>query len=180
MKQYKLKKPSLRSGFSLTELLVAMAILAVLTSLGIYTINVMNKNNRNTKRTEVLNKVKIGLEQYYVQNGKYPTKNEISFDGTEIKICLDGKKCSKTYDITASANHLAPSTKTTREETAFCFNNDGRGNYGLAVLTEGRDTWTQIGTASADCTNANLFVSGNTPQGTPQGDSQDDIPFGPI
>jgi prepilin-type N-terminal cleavage/methylation domain-containing protein len=66
------KIKGLREGFNLIELLVVMAIIAVLVGILIYTINAARLQQRNTQRRGIINTTKAALEAYYAKYKDYP------------------------------------------------------------------------------------------------------------
>lgn len=64
-----------RSGFSLIELMVAVTILAVATSIGVVSYTNANRKARNGKRQADLEQVRAALELYRTDYGKYPSRD---------------------------------------------------------------------------------------------------------
>lgn len=59
-------------GFTLVELLVVITILAILMTIGIAVYSGVQKNARDLRRKSDLRSIKIALDLYYQNNGKYP------------------------------------------------------------------------------------------------------------
>ena len=59
-------------GFTLVELLVVITILAILSVIGIAAYSGVQKNARDTKRKTDFRSIKLALELYKQNNGKYP------------------------------------------------------------------------------------------------------------
>ena len=72
-------------GFTLIEILVVVAILAILVSIGAASYLRAQRNARDLTRTKDLNQVKTALEQYFEINLVYPT-------GIDGKINCSGEK----------------------------------------------------------------------------------------
>ncbi len=60
-------------GFTLVELLAAMAIIAVLLGLAVFGINLAQRSSRDTQRRSAANDISLAVQSYYEQNGAYPT-----------------------------------------------------------------------------------------------------------
>ena len=60
------------SGFSLIELLVAIAVVAILTTLGVVNFVGIRERGRDTQRKASLNEIKTALEFYKIDIGFYP------------------------------------------------------------------------------------------------------------
>ena len=66
-------------AFTLVELLVVMAIIGVLASLGVASFRTAQMRGRDAQRKSDLKQVSHSLELYYADYGKYPTVDEIDF-----------------------------------------------------------------------------------------------------
>jgi len=63
--------PSVR-GFTLIELMVVIAIIAILATVGLTIYTQAEKSARDGKRIADIQEIQKGLEQYYAVNGDYP------------------------------------------------------------------------------------------------------------
>lgn len=61
-----------KSGFTLIELIIVMAILAVLASIGVSAFTTTQKKSRDSGRKANLKAIATALEYYYNDKGKYP------------------------------------------------------------------------------------------------------------
>jgi prepilin-type N-terminal cleavage/methylation domain-containing protein len=78
-------------GFTLVELLIVIAIIAILMSIGFASYGRVQKNSRDTQRRSDLRSVAGALEQYYSDNNAYP--NELDYAGLKNALTTG----SKTY-----------------------------------------------------------------------------------
>lgn len=69
------KGSSMKKAFTLMELLIAIAIIAILTAIGIVSYTSINKNARNTKRRSDVEQIRSALELYRSDFGYYPSAN---------------------------------------------------------------------------------------------------------
>ena len=71
----KMKKVLKSSGFTLLELIIVIGVLAVLALLTLMIVNPLEQFRKanDTRRKDDLSQVQRGLEQYYQDNGAYPT-----------------------------------------------------------------------------------------------------------
>ncbi|MBD3363057.1 prepilin-type N-terminal cleavage/methylation domain-containing protein, partial [Candidatus Dojkabacteria bacterium] len=155
----------LRRAFSLVELLIVMGVIAVLLSITAYGLSVLNRNSRNSQRVEAINQLKIEVEKYYLDNGRYPDTSDFQESGDEIQLC-DGNDCTS---IESKGGMLNPGSTTDKHTTAFCYNK-GTSSYSLGVQIEGSGDWRNVGTDSAGCNDSDLILASTPPQPTlPQG-----------
>jgi type II secretion system protein G len=77
--------PTPLHGFTLLEILVVVAILAVLVSIGAASYQRAQRNARDQQRIRDLNQVKTALEQYFEINQAYPTSTTGQIDCSGIK-----------------------------------------------------------------------------------------------
>lgn len=61
-----------RRGFSLIELLIAITIIAIISTVGFSTFSQSQMRARDAKRKEDLKAITIALELFYQKNGRYP------------------------------------------------------------------------------------------------------------
>ncbi len=66
----------MKKGFTLIELLVSIAIVAIITSIGVANLITAQKQARDAARREIIGNVQSAFEQYYGELGVYPTGNE--------------------------------------------------------------------------------------------------------
>lgn len=64
---------AMSKGFTLVELLVAIAIIALLTSVGLVSFSRAQQNSRDARRKADLQSLKAALEMYYDSNNAYPS-----------------------------------------------------------------------------------------------------------
>ncbi|MCL5073272.1 MAG: prepilin-type N-terminal cleavage/methylation domain-containing protein [Actinobacteria bacterium] len=60
-------------GFTLIELLITLTIIAVLSAIGLVAFSYVLKQGRDSKRQSDLRAIQSALEQYYSDQGSYPT-----------------------------------------------------------------------------------------------------------
>lgn len=73
-----------KSGFTLIELMVTIAIIAVLAAVGLVVYSTAQKSGRISKRVQDLNAIRTALELFKATNGSYPS---VTTAGTPL--CLD-------------------------------------------------------------------------------------------
>lgn len=77
------KKTNLKKGFSLIELMIVVAVMAILSTVGFFAYNNFQKTARDSKRKADLKTVGTALQAYYSDNGNYPVPNSATADGHE-------------------------------------------------------------------------------------------------
>lgn len=63
----------MKKGFTLIELMIVIAIIGILTSIGIVSFSQARGKANDAKRRADLKTLQTALEQYYSDNGSYPT-----------------------------------------------------------------------------------------------------------
>ena len=69
----------MKRGFTLIEILIAIAIIGILTAIGIVSYTSVNKRAHDAKRFGDVEQVRAALEMYRSDNGYYPAVNPNSF-----------------------------------------------------------------------------------------------------
>lgn len=84
-------------GFTLIELMVVVAIIALLSALSMAALNVTRKGARDAQRLSSLRELQTGLELYYTARGEYPAGDgagtggwDTPGDGTFMTALVDG------------------------------------------------------------------------------------------
>lgn len=77
-------------GFTLIELIIAIAVIGVVFSVAVTSYTATQKNSRNNRRRADLELIRQALEAYKSENGAYP--QEFSCDSS-IGIALNGAQC---------------------------------------------------------------------------------------
>jgi len=76
----KKSQPAGRQGFTLIEILIAIAIIAILTAIGIVSYGSVNRRARDAKRFGDIEQIRSALEMYRSDKGYYPAVNTSGFD----------------------------------------------------------------------------------------------------
>lgn len=69
----------MKKGFTLIEILIAIAIIAVLTAIGVVSYTSVNKNSRDAKRRGDIEQIRSALELYRADKGFYPSTGDGSY-----------------------------------------------------------------------------------------------------
>lgn len=85
-----------KKGFTLLELLVAMAIIAVLLALAVFGILQVQRNSRETQRIKALEDVNIGIQSFYNRFGQNPPS--VDFQPEKVLIC-ESSLCSQKEEV---------------------------------------------------------------------------------
>ncbi len=113
-----------KKGFSLVELLVAMAIIAVLISIAAFGISIVQRNARNTQRRKELDNLRLTITE--VEMNSQSVLSGISGSNT---ITVSTSKGSSTYNVSSAFSTVtvaAPCSLTTEEASStaiyLCYN----------------------------------------------------------
>ncbi len=151
-------------GFTLTELLVVLSIISILSSVGIGQFSDTQKVARDSERISDMYNIKLALETFYLDNGTYPgTAHGISNEGEKIgdnignfeaimhqylsPMPKDPINDENTYYYSYSPSHCSGLTETGKENAiAVSFNKaESNKNY-----TRGTDCGLEQNIAFAD------------------------------
>ena len=125
-----------KKAFTLLELLVAMAIIAILIALAIFGVLQVQKNSRDTQRRKAMEDVNIGIQAFYSKYGQYP--DSITFvDNTAT---LSGGGNSSEVELNNSAKAAASGANTNTNVTKYGYVNDSAG-YKLGFCDEDGDVY---------------------------------------
>src|SRR3989338_7758435 len=84
---YNLQPTTSRKGFTLIELMVAITIIAIISTIGLVTYSKAQMLGRDAKRKQDLRSISIALQLYYQANKRYPETgpangyNQVSTNG---------------------------------------------------------------------------------------------------
>ncbi|MFA7663111.1 MAG: prepilin-type N-terminal cleavage/methylation domain-containing protein, partial [Patescibacteria group bacterium] len=75
------KKQKNKSGFTLVEILIVIAIIGILATIAVIAMLSARVKANDTKRVYDVSQIKKALDLYYFEVGKYPNESEIEVDG---------------------------------------------------------------------------------------------------
>lgn len=142
-------------GFTLLELIVAMAIIAILIGLSVVGINTVQRSTRDTERLSAFNTINLEIEQYKGTYGSYPTILSVTADD-QIEVFPD-----RPITLKGAAQMVlvgsAPSP-TTASSTDYCY--DGTASsYVLGVSLENKSSG-EFRKSSASLANCSFVEAG--------------------
>lgn len=122
---------AMKRGFTLLELLIVIAIIGILISIGVVSYSAAQKKSRDSRRTADVKAIQNAWEQYYADNdGSYPSSCAISSTYLPAGLPTD-PKTGGSYSVSCTA-------------TTYCFcgameagtgNADSACGYGAASKT---------------------------------------------
>ncbi len=122
----------MKKGFTLIELMVVIAIIAILSAIALPSIDKIRARSRDSKRVAELSQIRLALEHYFNVNNKYPVNinsdsvNSPSFLTTGIMSSVPTDPSSGTYyyasycpggGSSASGYHLGAKLEQPNEQT---------------------------------------------------------------
>ncbi len=123
-----------RAGFTLLELLIVIAIIGILISVGVVSYSQAQKKSRNSRRRSDIKALQNAWEQYYADhNSTYPNVNGGCPDASAMSTYLPAgfptdPKDGSSY-IVSCGTQLAPSYIFCAALEGETGNADGTGNY---------------------------------------------------
>ncbi len=135
-------------GFTLLELIIAMAIVAVLIGLSVIGIQTVQRSQRDTERRAYLNTINLEITAYYGDTSTYPAT--VTITGTpRITVNISA---NRTVTLKGAAVSLAASaTASTSQGSKYCYGVSGN-DYVIGVHLEGSNAFTYYGNlATSSC-----------------------------
>lgn len=134
-------------GFTLVELMVAMAIIAVLMGLAVFGIGTAQRILRDNQRRDALKNMAAIITAHYADKGDYPSAATIQNSGVEVSF---GTGYVVPLTGPAKAKPATGNSQTTTDSSVYCYAKDISG-YRLGVQLEDGVTWFELGTSSTKC-----------------------------
>jgi prepilin-type N-terminal cleavage/methylation domain-containing protein len=128
-----------RRAFTLVELMVAMAIIAVLLGMTVFGISAAQRVLRDNQRRKAVEDVALVLNEYLATFSEYP--DDITFTSNTVTVAT-----GYTVSLTGIAQ---AATTTDASQTAYCYELSTDG-YKLGVVLESGEFYNQ-GTATELC-----------------------------
>ena len=132
----------MKKGFSFIELMIAIAIVALLTAIGMTAFNSAKKRARDTRRKSDLETVRSALEMYRADNDEYPDcgASWVRVDGDPE--CLTTTLVDTGYldslprDPKSSGTNNGPCYKVNPRAYRYTYFGNGGSSYFVATLME--------------------------------------------
>lgn len=154
-----------KKAFSLVEMLVTMAIIAVILGLALFGIAAAQRNSRNTARRAALNDINIGMQDFYTKYSAYPSSMIFAAGGLHLCntascttastdfIPLNGPAAPSQVSGTSFSGAVTMTTATSTTKSRYCINPAASDGYQLGVCLEGTGTGNAYyaGSASTNC-----------------------------
>lgn len=130
-------------GFTLLELLIALAIVGALAAAAIYTLNVARAKSRDAKRVSDISVIRSGLSQYWLQMAVYPVGDGIDLGraGQNADALTSEGFVGAGGGGNVILGHLPVGTKSGE----YYFYKGGAGGYSLRFKTERATAYGQAG-----------------------------------
>lgn len=137
-------------GFTLVELLVAMAIIAVLIGLATFGVTLALRASRDSQREATLDSMRTAIADYLATNNEYPATTAVDYANGNItvgstSIPVDGHLVAVTLATGSDSNG-----------TVYCYAKTTDG-YALAAELENGSYYELGSTDSADCADATVL-----------------------
>jgi len=126
----------MKKGFTLLELLIVIAIIALLSILGGISVSAQRKKANDVRRRADIHQLQVALEGYYADHQKYP--DQLIFNGQPLT-SVDGQTMSLGGDVIIKYDELV--VKSSDDVVTFLARYGGVGqNVILTVLRDGQVT----------------------------------------
>jgi len=118
-----------KKAFTLIELTVGMAVIAVLITLGIVGIGIVQTNARDVERGNAIASLSNILNDYRKQNLSFPKQVDVRFSSDQVSIVG-----FKNFPLKGFLKYSSDST--TNSQTRFYYKDVSNSDYQLCVLLE--------------------------------------------
>ncbi|PCI89742.1 hypothetical protein COB18_02965 [Candidatus Kaiserbacteria bacterium] len=124
----------MKRGFTIIELLVVMAIIAMLASVILVAFSTIQTKSRDTRRIEDVRELQKALSMYYIDNNRFPAAvTPIDVDGTDAlstALVASGAISAVSGDpVKPDYNYTYQSTNIGIYTITFCLETDSIPNY---------------------------------------------------
>jgi prepilin-type N-terminal cleavage/methylation domain-containing protein len=144
--------PVYKKGFTLLELIVAMAIVAILIGLSILGISTVQRNGRDAERRSALEAISLEVASSYAADASYPSAITITGSAPN-QVANIG---TKTIPLKGAAQSLSSGSTSTASGSRYCYTRINNGSsYQLGVNLES-GVWFQLGNDTGSCGIANV------------------------
>jgi len=113
-------------GFTLVEVIVVLAIIAVISGLSIVGISTLQRSSRDANRLKTLENIKAEISRIQSQTGRVPSENDFTWGTERITIATSaGTKVVDAKGIATpkngSANICSPTAESDTSGTVYCY-----------------------------------------------------------
>ena len=114
-------------GFSLTEIVVVLAVITVLGVLSVTGIVLLQRSSRDAQRLKTLQELKSEIIRIQTQTGRVPKESEMVWEVDEIRLEVSGTnvRTVKTEGLSGSKNGSSSVCSSTEESdasgTVYCY-----------------------------------------------------------
>lgn len=142
-------------GFTLVELLAAMAIIAILIGLAGFGISIALRNSRDSERRQVVDNLQLTISDYYTRESEYPT--DAAYNDSDDTIVLEDASGEVVGDAVPVDGHTTPdSEETSSSGTVYHYQVTDEGYY-LCVELENGDVFDLSSGGGDDCADASVI-----------------------
>ena len=122
-------------AFTLVELIVVMAIVAVLVGLSVLGIATVQRSSRDTQRISTLEAINLEIEAYNGNNGSYPAAITLNAGSNQFTIGTQTVNLSGSAVADVASTNGIGGTGTSQLRTDYCYENYGSA-YSLRAQLE--------------------------------------------
>jgi len=132
-------------GFTLVELLAAMAIIAILIGLAGFGISIALRNARDSDRRKIIDNMQLVVNDYFTRENEYPASAAVS--GSTI-VFQDGTGTT-IGDAVPFDGNSSPAASTDSKGTLYQYDDSTSGYLMCASLENGE--WFDLSSGGGDC-----------------------------
>jgi len=116
-------------GFTLVELLVAISIIGLMSSITLVSLNSARAQSRDAKRITEIDQLQTALELYFDQNGTYPPINNASTSKQPNGCGQSGSWCDLETELSSFMNPIPRDPLGLQNDYRIFYDSDSNTNY---------------------------------------------------
>jgi type II secretory pathway pseudopilin PulG len=129
-------------AFSMVEIVVSLAVIALLLGLGTYGFSIVQRSSRDEQRKSFLSEIRSAVDHYFLVNGYYPASGDFQFSGSGDQLTVGTRQ----FHL---VGHKKASGATDANSTKYYYEKDTYG-YIICALQES-GSWLEVGDGAGAC-----------------------------
>ncbi|MBN1915550.1 type II secretion system protein [Candidatus Dojkabacteria bacterium] len=141
-----------KKGFTLVELLVTMAIIAVILGMTVFGISLAQRASRDAQRRNTVDDIAMAIQSYYELYNQYPESTDIDFQSNKVVLERNGNVfiSVELKGIAKQVGFNLGGGDTDANGTRYCYERTS-GGYALGAVLENGEWFEEGADVNASC-----------------------------